>query len=81
MPGGSITKKDLASKTHRPHGGSKDSNEHAAGNKDGATLRRLNATIANAEKKRADLEKKAAAAQKKAGAKPAAKGSQKATKR
>ena len=68
MSGSKITKKDLASKTHRPHGGSKDSNEHMAGNKDGATLRRLNATIANAEKKRVELEKKAAAAQKKASA-------------
>ncbi len=55
---GFITKGDLAKKTHKPHGGSKDSNEHMQGNKDEKKLRTLNSTIANAQKKREEAEKK-----------------------
>lgn len=56
---GKITKGDLAKKTHKPHGGSKDSNTHMQGNKDDKKLRQLNATIAAAQKKRDALAKKA----------------------
>ena len=57
---GKITKKDIAPHSHAPHGGSKDTNEHNAGNRDEKTLRRLNAQKDNAEKKRAaDAGKKA----------------------
>jgi hypothetical protein len=54
-----ITKKDLAKKTHKPHGGSKDSNTHAAKHKskDDKKLRVLNETIAKAQAKRDKLAK------------------------
>ncbi len=57
---GKITKGDLAKKTHKPHGGSKDSNTAMQGKKDNQKLRQLNATIENARKKRDAIEKAAA---------------------
>ena len=61
-PAPKITKADLAKKTHKPHGGSKDSNTAMQGKKDAQKLRKLNAEIAAAQKKRDAL---AAAAKKK----------------
>ena len=58
MSGKKITKKDIAPKSHKPHGGTKDSNEHNKGNKDPQTLRRLNTIKENGEKNRAAAKKK-----------------------